>query len=219
MSESARAWGKQAGVHGIVAEFEGSLVDTRGTMADSIKATLPKYADALTHGFLCRHLRFPDSDTVTESIAEELEIRSPSREKLRAALSAVQEKAFGAENGVRPGITEFFAQATQAGLKLFVVGRSNDEAMKKCLGEAAVDANFLTWPVSDENSYIEGWAAVVRNLEFPPGVCLAIVASGAARHSALSAGFRCIAVPDDFTRHHDFSGADTVVDTLADVAL
>jgi beta-phosphoglucomutase-like phosphatase (HAD superfamily) len=44
-----------------------------------------------------------------------------------------------------------------------------------------------------------------------------LVSSNTACKAALAAGLRAVAIPDDFTAHQDFGGADIIVDSASDI--
>ena len=62
------------------------------------------------------------------------------------------------------------------------------------------------------------WLKVAKKLEIPTRNCTAIATSAASCKAALTAGMRCIALPDTFTAYQDFGGAYTVIDSLEDIA-
>jgi beta-phosphoglucomutase-like phosphatase (HAD superfamily) len=60
------------------------------------------------------------------------------------------------------------------------------------------------------------WLRVAAGVGAVPAGCVAVCTSGESAKNALSAGMRCVAIPDQHTDHHDFSGADMVVESLDD---
>ncbi|MCB9359152.1 HAD family phosphatase [Candidatus Woesearchaeota archaeon] len=55
-----------------------------------------------------------------------------------------------------------------------------------------------------------------RRLDIPVEECIAIEDSESGLTAAKAAGMKCIAVPNDFTVHQDFSKADKIIDSLKD---
>lgn len=55
-------------------------------------------------------------------------------------------------------------------------------------------------------------------INVPPARCIAFEDSGAGLTAAVAAGLRCFAVPHRFTRDHDFSAAEAVLNSLADIS-
>ncbi len=58
---------------------------------------------------------------------------------------------------------------------------------------------------------------VAKSLGKNPFNCGVIATSRAATKSSLSAGMHCVAIPDSYTSHEDFSGADVIIDDLAEM--
>lgn len=63
---------------------------------------------------------------------------------------------------------------------------------------------------------LDDWLRMAKAVALPARQCVALASSQLAVKSALSAGLRCIAVPDEFTSFQDFSGADAVLDAESD---
>jgi beta-phosphoglucomutase-like phosphatase (HAD superfamily) len=64
----------------------------------------------------------------------------------------------------------------------------------------------------------DAWLKVVKQLGKTPRFCVAFGSSHASCKSALSAGMRSVAVPDSFTSHQDFGGADLILDSWDDIS-
>ena len=60
---------------------------------------------------------------------------------------------------------------------------------------------------------------IAKAMSKSPRVCIALVSSMASCKSALSAGMRCVALPDAFTSFQDFGGADVVYEHGDEVAI
>ena len=60
------------------------------------------------------------------------------------------------------------------------------------------------------------WLKVAKALGKNARFCVAVSSSQVSAKSALSAGMRCVVVPDSFTSHHDFGGVDVILDSWED---
>lgn len=60
----------------------------------------------------------------------------------------------------------------------------------------------------------DAWLKLAKKVGVPASRCLAMATSARASRAALSAGMRCVVVPDKFTAFQDFGGADQVFDSL-----
>lgn len=59
--------------------------------------------------------------------------------------------------------------------------------------------------------------AAAKQLDAAPAECLVLEDAEKGVIAAHAAGMRCIAVPNDYTRHHDFSKATRICNSLSDV--
>ncbi len=60
----------------------------------------------------------------------------------------------------------------------------------------------------------QDWLKLAKNMGMSTAMCTVAATSNAACRSALSAGMRCFAIPDELTSFQDFTGADYVLESL-----
>lgn len=88
------------------------------------------------------------------------------------------------------------------------------------LGLADIKENLLSYSCEDKNSpTVDAWLKLAKKLSVFPSLCVALTTSAMSCRAALSAGMRCIVIPDKFTDYQDFGGADYIVDALNDTAI
>lgn len=63
----------------------------------------------------------------------------------------------------------------------------------------------------------EPYSVTAKKLKFKPEECVVIEDSSVGVESAKRAGMKCIAVPNEYTKHQDFSKADLVVDSVTKI--
>lgn len=63
----------------------------------------------------------------------------------------------------------------------------------------------------------DAFLAAAEKLGFPPNHCVAVEDTFRGVTAATRAGIACLAVPNDYTRHNDFSQAARVLSSLADL--
>lgn len=83
------------------------------------------------------------------------------------------------------------------------------------------DANLKLFPFQNGDKGCPGpttWIKTARAIELRPRRCAVISTNMLACKAALSADMRCVATPDDFTAHQDFTGVDIVVETPGDMS-
>ena len=60
----------------------------------------------------------------------------------------------------------------------------------------------------------QAWRNGARALQTIVPSCVSLATAGLSAHAAVTAGMRCIALPDQYTGFQDFGGTDTILDTL-----
>jgi putative hydrolase of the HAD superfamily len=74
---------------------------------------------------------------------------------------------------------------------------------------------------SQEKSFpsADAWLKLAKRISIAPACCVVVATSSVSCKAALSAGMRCVVVPDKFTAFQDFGGADNVFDDFGDEAI
>jgi beta-phosphoglucomutase-like phosphatase (HAD superfamily) len=60
----------------------------------------------------------------------------------------------------------------------------------------------------------DAWLKLAKTMSVTPSLCAVVATSSMACKTALSAGMRCVVVPNNFTEFEDFGGSDYVLDSL-----
>ncbi|MBV8046750.1 MAG: HAD-IA family hydrolase, partial [Paludibacterium sp.] len=88
------------------------------------------------------------------------------------------------------------------------------------LREHACFSHFATMVTRDDVAYSKPepdvYLLALERLELLPDECVAVEDTEAGVRAALAAGLRCVAVPTDLSREHDFSGASARCGGLAE---
>ena len=135
------------------------------------------------------------AETFAADLAEKVEVVSPVVKLIQAALKK------GCAVGAVSALPEERAQAVLARLDL-----GGDVKL------AAHKPTEAVYPRADT------WVKLLKSACKSTVPAVAVVSSAASAKAALAAGLRCIVVPDEFTGHQDFGGADLIVDSVADLS-
>jgi len=65
----------------------------------------------------------------------------------------------------------------------------------------------------------DAWLKLAKKISVSPACCVVVATSSVSCKAALSAGMRCVVVPDKFTSFQDFGGVDHVFDDFNDEAI
>lgn len=127
---------------------------------------------------------------------------------------------------LRPGVLALIEAALRAGIKLSIATTttpSNINAlMKQNLGndwrrDFSVVGDAHTSPNKKPDPQV--YLYVLNMLRLDPQVCIAFEDSGNGLLAAHQAGLSVVVTPTEFTRHHDFSKAATVLEDLTAIQL
>jgi HAD superfamily hydrolase (TIGR01509 family) len=121
-----------------------------------------------------------------------------------------------------PGVVEHLEAAAAVGLRLAIASSSSAWWVNGHLERLGLDGRFsvvCTKECAPRSKPDPGvYRCAIERLGFAAGEALAFEDSQAGVEAAKSAGLQVVAVPGSFTEEMDFSAADMVVASLADIA-
>jgi HAD superfamily hydrolase (TIGR01509 family) len=148
--------------------------------------------------------------------------RAVDREELRAAWKARHVEMLARER-VRPGVLRLVEEAKLRGLGLAIASSSPRAWVQGHLERLGIFDAFDAVVTGDEVARTKPdpalYTLAVTRLGVPAETALALEDSPNGIRAAHAAGLRCVAVPNDVSRHLDVSGADLVLDSLAELDL
>jgi HAD superfamily hydrolase (TIGR01509 family) len=126
---------------------------------------------------------------------------------------------------MRPGVLALLSAAADAGLQLAIATTTSPvniaALMRQAIGAdwryhftVVEDASTATRKKPDPLVYRQ----TLQRLRLPASACLAFEDSGNGLKAAAGAGLATLITPNHFTRHHDFTGAMKVLDSLEGVS-
>jgi len=127
---------------------------------------------------------------------------------------------------LRPGVLELLEQARREGLTLAIATTTSPVNIAALLRAAigpdwssyfAVIEDASTAPLKKPHPQV--YRQTLQRLGLPAAQCLAFEDSANGLRAARGAGLATIVTPNDFTAHHDFTGALRVLPSLAGVSV
>lgn len=124
----------------------------------------------------------------------------------------------------RPGALDLLARARTAGLPTAIVSNAPDWWIKAELAHTGLDRHpfdvvITKSPDRRGKPAPDGYLAALRALDVPATEAIAFEDSPVGIAAAKAAGIRCVAVPNDVTRHLSLVDADEILASLAEVAV
>jgi HAD superfamily hydrolase (TIGR01509 family) len=148
-------------------------------------------------------------------------------EHLHALKTAAYEAAVqGGAVQLRPGVLALIEQAHQQGLRLAIATTTSPVNIAVLLRNAigsewkdlfGVIEDASTAPKKKPHPQV--YVQTLARLGLPSGACLALEDSSNGLRASAAAGLKTIITPNNFTAHHDFSGALRVLPNLEGVTV
>ena len=118
-----------------------------------------------------------------------------------------------------PGVSDLVPWCHGAGLRLAIVTGAGPDGVQSTLRQHSLGDFFETVvsgdDVANSKPAPDCYLLAVRRLGLLPSECVAIEDTEHGVNSAAAAGVRCLAVPNEMSRQHDFSQATAVFNDLA----
>ncbi len=134
------------------------------------------------------------------------------------ALASGLAEAFDGSATALPGMKALLAEAARQGIALGALSSLPEEQAQVVAKQVGLlDAGGAVLSVSDDDKAgptADGWLKLSKLVGVSPSVSIVLGTSSVSCKAALSAGMRCIVVPDPFTAFQDFGGTVAVFDAL-----
>ena len=205
----------------LILELDGVALDTRTLLCKAATSALSKAGKKLNPGLFARYGQHASTASLARNLVDKLEVAGLSAEDLAESLAQSLESYLSKEAKLNPHVEKLIKAAQQRGLPVAVI-----TALPEALAHATADRLELTsshvrlFTFADEEQAgfprADVWLKVAKALGKNARFCVAVSSSQVSAKSALSAGMRCVVVPDSFTSHHDFGGVDVILDSWED---
>lgn len=208
-------------IRAIVFDFDGLILDTEEPVYRSWLEVYEAHGETLPFD---RWVEIVGSTTLNfhpQSHLEERLGRPLPKDVLERRLGRRTELVLAQE--VLPGVVQRLLEARAAGIKLGVASSSSAEWVRGHLERLGILEQFDCLRCRDDVVQVKPepdlYIAVLGCLGVSPAESVAIEDSPNGIAAAKRAGMRCVAIPNSITRHLDFSGADVILGSLAQVTL
>lgn len=206
----------------LVFDFDGLILDTETPEFLAWQEVFASYGAQLTTADWARVIGSTDHGwDATSSIARQTGVTVSSAE-LRAVWKPRQAALLEVET-IRPGVLSLLSAGKARGMALGVASSSPRWWVEGNLTRLGILSEFSAITTGDEVERTKPDPAVYRlaasRLAVPAESALALEDSPNGVQAAHAAGLRCVAVPNDVSRHLDLSAADVVLDSLAELDL
>ncbi len=205
---------------GVVFDLDGLLVDSERVQAMAFNAVLAPYGITLSDeefaGFVGYSTlqNFRDLAMKHPGLAPDVLAIHDAKDRAYADLVPTQMRSM-------PGAVELVAALRDAGVPMAVASSSYRVDVEACLRCVGLDHALAVLSPGDESPRTKPapdvYLRAVGLLGLPAARCVALEDAEAGVRAAHAAGLACVAVPNRYTRAHDFGLADARLDSLRDV--
>jgi len=209
----------------ILFELEGIAVNGRAAAFEVMKSILAENGTTLQPHHFARYCLCPAPEHYVGRVLEVVGARKLSASKLiEDVKSGVAMHLTSQGKGLLPGVEALFNEAQRKGFALAALTALPEEDASTIIRKRGLDQwNISLFALNQDNAgdfpRADSWLKMAKALKRSPRQCVALGSSMTACKAALSAGMRCVAIPDSFTSFQDFSGCELVLESLSDVPL
>jgi HAD superfamily hydrolase (TIGR01509 family) len=205
----------------VVFDFDGLILDTE------VPEFVTVQEEFANHGLELRledwQLRLGRADLPHWIDQLEAELGAPIERDVVRSRRLEKHHALIHQEVIRPGVVAVLDQADALGIPAAVASSSTSAWVEGHLDRLGVLDRFARVLTRDHVEHAKPWPdlylASVEAVGVPPSTAVALEDSHNGCIAAKAAGLFCVIVPNDMTRSQDFTPADLVVDSLADVTL
>jgi beta-phosphoglucomutase-like phosphatase (HAD superfamily) len=207
-------------VPAIIIELESTATGGRRAAFDIIKHELG--GSPVTHAVFSRHGAQTSPRFYLDGLVEQVGSQGSVAALKDTVMRKLAERLSSDKVSLAPGLEKLLTTAAQQGCKIGVVTSLPEDAAQVVfdrLGLGAKGAHLF--PVIGHEEHFPGadvWLKVAKGVGRASRHCIAVVDCQFSCKTALSAGMRCLVVPDEFTSYQDFGGADIVLDSWDDMS-
>lgn len=206
----------------LVFDFDGLILDTETSQFRAWQELFAEHGGALTVADWAHVIGSVDSGWDPAVELGRQTGRVYGLDELRAAWKPRRAELFAQET-IRPGVLELIKEAKLRGLGLGVASSSPRWWVQGNLERLGVFESFDAVATGDEVELTKPDPAVyllaLERLRVPASAAVALEDSPNGVRAAQAAGIRCVAVPNDVSRHLDLSAADALLESLTELDL
>lgn len=207
-----------------IMDLEGVAVPTRRVMFETLRAVLSEQGIAFDESAMIRHGVASPPKRMVAGIANHYGLKAAAQTGLLSKVTKALDAHFksGAVS-MALGLDRLLNAVRDAGGAMGILSWQSEEAARAVserIGLVRWDPMVFAGSDGDrEFPGVEIWANAIQKMGRGRLASTALCGSGFAVKSALAAGLRVVAAPDEFTSHQDYSGADALVDHIGDVTI
>jgi len=207
--------------YAVLFELEGIAGSGREATYEVLKSILGEQGIPITPVHISRFCLRSAPEQYMEDLLEAVSASRQSANKLAEdARSGIAMQLSQKTNSLPDPITNLLKAVGDQGIPiaaLTALPKATAEALMENLGMNSLGVQLFVAEQTDDEHFprADSWLKIAKALNRSPFHCGVIASTHAASKSALSAGMRCVAIPDHFTAFEDFSGANVIIEEIS----
>jgi len=206
----------------LLVELEGAAVAARRAEYDALKSLLAGSNGKLTPHHFVRHALNQPPAQYLPGLLDAIGVAKKSVDQLAEEVrNGVALYLSSSEAALRPQIEELIMAASAKKMRIGFVTTHRESIAQNLMVKWGLPENaaqvFAFENYEKQFPRADILLKMAKSLSCTPRQCVVVAGSQFSAKAALSAGMRCMVVPDEFTAFQDFSGADVILDDEADI--
>ena len=203
----------------VLFELEYVAVPGRRIMFDVLKSVLADKGADITPILFSRHcLHAPISATLDQLLKTVGKTRLSARKLAADIAEGIRLSLADGGTKLNPGLSRLLDAAGERGMRAGALSGLSEAAAAEMAGNLGLverGVHVVTDSAEDHPFPTpDSWSKLARETKTNPWNCLAVASSEVGCRSAVSAGMKCVVLPDEYTDFQDFGGADFVTSSL-----
>jgi len=202
----------------ILFDHDGTLVDSEPMHFRMWAAVLARYGVTLSEQQYIAHYAGVPNPASAADIVRRFGLNEDPANIVAAKNAAAREFLRASAYPLMDGALAAIAEFRRTGLALAVVTGAGANGVRATLRAHDLGDHFATVVSGDDvrasKPAPDCYLLALERLGLPAADCLAIEDTQHGLRAARAAGIRCLVLPTPMSRHHDFEGAEAVLDGL-----
>ena len=200
--------------------FELEFLATSGWtfLYEAVKTTLAEHDIDVTPAVFSQYFTLHSLPVALKRLGDARGMSTLSKNGVRAAIQSAYVQAIKSDDHKNKGLIALTHDLQKHGIELGALTCLDREGVSQLLEKLDLGPGDVHVMEAEDHGKAfptaQDWLKLAKEMEASTALCTVAATSAAACKSALCAGMRCFAVPNDLTVFQDFSGADYVIDSL-----
>ncbi len=199
-------------------ELEYLATSGRTFLFEALLSVLQKHGVKLTHAEFSRHFAGDKLERGLRRLEQAGGVKKLDADKTISAVLTAYRSSIMSNGHRNKELVNLTSDLKKHGIMLGALTCLDPECVDALLGQLNLSSDDVVVLHASERANAfpsaQDWMTLAREMGVGHAFCTVAATSAAACRSALCAGMRCFALPDEYTSFQDFSGADYVLETL-----